>query len=35
MSATYGELGIIDVIDLGDQKVPEVHYDVLAFEVAI
>jgi predicted transcriptional regulator len=29
------ELGIIDVVDLGDKKVPKVHYDVLAFEVAI
>ena len=29
------ELGIIDVVDLGDKKVPEVHYDVLSFEVAI
>jgi predicted transcriptional regulator len=29
------ELGIIDVIELGDKKVPEVHYDVLTFEVAI
>jgi hypothetical protein len=29
------ELDIIDVVDLEDKKVPEVHYDVLVFEVAI
>ena len=29
------QLGIIDIVDSGNKKVPEVHYNVISFEVAI
>jgi len=29
------ELGIIEVIDTGDRKIPQFRYDKISFEVAI
>lgn len=28
-------LGIVDVVDSGDKKIPQVHYDMISFDIAI